>query len=99
MLFEQNFHYFDWTGLTSPSGDEVTQTPTWIRPFSLMKDSYFPNQLVGHSETKLAPIFVTNKKTNLILVDSPEHTCYFELNTKKQPKFETVEKVLKTIRK
>lgn len=98
MLLEKNFHYFDWTGRLSPSGDEVTQTPTWIRPFSLMKDSYFNNQLVGHSETKLAPIFVTNKKTNLILVDSPEHTCYFELDTKNPPKFETVEKVLKTIR-
>jgi hypothetical protein len=63
-----------------------------------MKDSYFPNQLVGHSETKFAPIFVTNKKTNLILVDSPEHTCWFELDTKNPPKFETVETVLKKIK-
>ena len=99
MILEHNFHYFDWTGLASPSGDEVTQTPTWIRPFSLIKDSYFPNQLVGHSETKFAPIFVNNKNTNLILVDSPEHTCYFELNTSKQPKFETVQTVLKNIKK
>ena len=63
-----------------------------------MKDSYFKNQLVGHSETKFAPIFVKEKSTSLILVDSPEHTCYFELNTNKPPKFETVETVLKTIK-
>lgn len=99
MLLEQNFHYFDWTGLASPSGDEITQTPTWIRPFSLIKDSYFHNQLVGHSETEFAPIFVKNKNTNLILVDSPDHTCYFELDTKNLPKFETIETVLKNIKK
>ena len=99
MLLEQNFHYFDWTGLTSPSGDEVTQTPTWIRPFSLIKDSYFTNQLVGHSETEFAPIFVKNETTNLILVDSPEHTCYFELDTKNPPKFETIKDVLRNIKK
>ena len=99
MLLKQNFHYFDWTGLKSPSGDEVTQTPTWIRPFSLIKDAYFPKQLVGHSETEFAPIFVKNKTINLILVDSPEHTCYFELDTKNPPKFETVETVLNNIKK
>ena len=97
MLLEQNFHYFDWTGHLSPSGDEVTQTPTWIRPFSLIKDSYFNNQLVGHSETEFAPIFVKDKTTNLILVDSPEHTVYFELDTQNPPKFETVQTVLKNI--
>lgn len=99
MILEKNFHYFDWTGLASPSGDEITQTPTWIRPFSLIKDSYFPNQLVGHSEAEFAPIFVKDKGTNLILVDSPEHTCYFELDTNNPPKFETIEAVLKNIKR
>ena len=64
-----------------------------------MKDSYFPNQLAGHSETEFAPIFVKNEITKLILVDSPEHTCYFELDTKKPPKFDTVETVLKNIKR
>ncbi len=62
-----------------------------------MKDSYFPNRLAGHSETEFAPIFVKDKNTNLILVDSPEHTCYFELDTKNPPKFDTVETILKKI--
>ena len=62
-----------------------------------MKDSYFAKQLAGHSETEFAPIFVKDKSTNLILVDSPEHTVYFELDTKNPPKFDTVETVLKKI--
>jgi hypothetical protein len=99
MILEHNFHYFDWTGSLSPNGDEITQTPTWIRPFSLIKDSYFENQIVGHSEAEFVPIFVKNKNTNLILVDSPEHTCYFELDTEKPPKFETISTVLKNIKK
>ena len=99
MISEKNFHYFDWTGKLSANGDEITQTPTWIRPFSLIKDSYFKNQVVGHSEAEFAPIFVKNKNTNLILIDSPEHTVYFELDTKNPPKFETIETVLKNIKK
>lgn len=97
MIIKNNFHYFDWTGHISASGDEITQTPTWIRPFSLARDPYFKNQIVGHSETEFAPIFVKNKYINLVLVDSPEHTVYFELNTKKIPKFETIQTVLKNI--
>ncbi len=99
MIQEKHFDYFDWTGKTSPSGDEITQTPTWIRPFSLAKDSYFKNQVVGHSEAPFAPLFVKNENINLILTDSPEHTSYFELDTNNLPKFETIETVLNNIKR
>ena len=98
MIQEKNFDYFNWTGKTSPSGDEVTQTPTWIRPFSLLKDSYFKNQIVGHTEAPFAPLFIKNKNINLILVDSPKHNSYFELDTNNLPKFEKIKSVLKNIK-
>lgn len=99
MIQERHFDYFNWTGKISPSGDEVTQTPTWIRPFSLAKDSYFKNQIVGHSEAPFAPLFIKNKNINLILVDSPKHNSYFELDTNNLPKFETIKNVLTNIKK
>lgn len=99
MIQENRFDYFDWTGKISPNGDEITQTPTWIRPFSLAKDPYFKNQVVGHSETLFAPLFVKNKNLNLVLIDSPKHTAYFELDTNNLPKFETIQTVLKKYQK
>ena len=44
-------------------------------------------------------IFVKNENTNLILTDSPEHTCYFELDTNNPPNFETIQTVLKNIKR
>lgn len=99
MIQKKHFGYFDWTGRISPNGDEVTQTPTWIRPFSLAKDSYFKNQIVGHSEAPIAPLFIKNENINLILVDSPKHTAYFELDTNNLPKFETIQTVLNKVKK
>lgn len=99
MIVERNFHYFDWTGTISPNGDEITQTPTWIRPFSLEKDPCFRKQIVGHSEITIAPVFVKNNYLSLVLADSPEHKVYLEFDTNNPPKFETVETVLEKIKK
>lgn len=99
MILEENFHYFDWTGVVSSSGDEIMQTPTWIRPFSLIKDSYFKNQLVGHSEAKFAPLYIKNKKTKLILADSPEHTAFLIFDANNLPEFKTVTETLRDIKR
>ena len=37
-------------GFFSPSGDEISQGPLWIRPESLLQDAYYPKQVVGHTE-------------------------------------------------
>jgi hypothetical protein len=46
---DKNYKIFDWCGLFNSEGDEVTQGPLWVRPRALISDSYFINQIVGHT--------------------------------------------------
>lgn len=63
-LFEENPNAFEFNGW-EPSGDNIGQTPIWIRPKSLMSDSIHLKksiiQVVGHTSMKQIP---TNASTN-----------------------------------
>lgn len=70
-----NYHVLD------PAGDNIFQSPLWIRPKSLLKNSYFPFQVVGHSEIcHDFPIYVINNHKKVIFCDSPEHNIIFTIN-------------------
>ena len=66
---------FEFNGIFDPTGDDIMQTPIWIRPISLMSgnkntflnDQY--NQVVGHTEVKEMPmkLMLENK---LFLIDA-----------------------------
>jgi predicted phosphodiesterase len=57
-LFVDNINAFEFNGW-EPSGDNIGQTPIWIRPNSLMKDSKQIRkswiQVVGHTRMKQIP--------------------------------------------
>ncbi len=79
----------DWHGFISASGNEVTQGPLWIRPESLLKDSYYKTQVVGHTELcydEYITLFEKGKNEDetkqIILADSPTHKCLGILDTK-----------------
>lgn len=50
-----------------PSGDDITQSPIWIRPHSLEKDRIYGIHVVGHTAMKTLNV-KWNK--NLILIDT-----------------------------
>lgn len=55
----------------SNTGDDVTQSPIWIRPQSLIKCAVEYNQIVGHTQVKTittAPNY--NNKCTLTLIDT-----------------------------
>lgn len=64
----------------SRTGDDICQGPLWIRPNSLIKDAYYSNQVVGHSELKDAPLLMYENDKKIILCDSPKHNKYHILN-------------------
>lgn len=77
-LSQLNFSDYCW----DPSGDNAVSSPLWIRPNSLLKDAYFPNQIVGHTEVKVEkPILFTHNKNNVILVDCASHNRFLILDT------------------
>lgn len=95
--------YFDWCGLWSGSGDEPQQTPTWIRPNSLLKEMFFPKQVVGHTEFKYPPAIMRPFKKDgegiLIAIDSGEHNCYYTLDTTAEIKGKTIAQLNKEVKK
>lgn len=65
-VWKEDPHAFIFDGYYSPSGDDVCQTPIWIRPISLMKDSQEIKkkgiiQIVGH--TTISKIDIDGKST------------------------------------
>ena len=54
----------------NPYGDNITQSPIWIRPKSLSGDSIGYIQVVGHTQVE-KPII----NGNIILIDSPDYYC------------------------
>lgn len=88
---DENFDYgfdelLDWHGCFSGSGDEVMQGPLWIRPHSLLKDAYYPKQVVGHTEYCFGNYTSWKKDENVIVIcDSRNHKVYDIFDTEKLP--------------
>lgn len=94
---EENFwesfdKLLDWYGLFNGSGDEITQGPLWIRPNSLLKDAYYKNQIVGHTEICLYDsIFMQQDENRVIFIDSAIHEVYGIFDTAIEHDFITYE--------
>lgn len=56
----------------SGSGNDITQSPIWIRPESLIKVMAHPKQVVGHTQVK-KPEVMNVDDTSLYLTDSPDY--------------------------
>ena len=63
-------------------GDNTYQSPLWIRPYSLLHNSAYPIQIVGHTEMcSSAPIYAQYDNNKVIFCDSPHHNLIFTINT------------------
>lgn len=72
----------DWHGFYSGSGNEITQGPLWVRPEALLRDAYYPNNVVGHTEYgMLEPLKLQIDDIKLLCVDSPLHDNIFIFDT------------------
>ena len=87
--FDDEFcELLDWHGIFSPSGDEVSQGMLWIRPPSLMNDSYYPKQIVGHTELNESffenggYLCIERNGNDFVFTDSPSHKVRNVFNTK-----------------
>ena len=78
----------DWDGCFSGSGDEVSQFCLWIRPSSLIKEPYYPKQVVGHTEYCCMGDYeaITNKDNDIVvLCDSVNHDVFDVFDTQNPP--------------
>lgn len=88
MFQNKNFKIFDFimpnklSNYYDVSGDDIWQSPTWIRPKSLLKDMKFKKQIVGHTEISDISFF-QNEDCKLIICDSPNHYPFWSLILKK----------------
>jgi predicted MPP superfamily phosphohydrolase len=69
---------FQFDGWKSQTGDEIGQTPIWIRPYSLIKDSKILReagiiQIIGHTQVKKLDV-QDGKKFGCILIDTLEES-------------------------
>lgn len=65
-----------------PTGDNIAQGPLWVRPNSLLKDAYFPNQVVGHTPTEDSnPAFLRKTENRIIIVNNTACDGNLFLNT------------------
>lgn len=84
----------DWNGIFSPIGDEETQGPFWVRPSSLLKDSAFKYQIVGHTEICMGePVYLKNIDNYISVMDSDEHNLINVIDTDlfKTSNFKTID--------
>lgn len=92
----------DWHGVWSGSGNEPEQGLLWIRPEALVKDMYYPQQVVGHTEWVVGePVRLKSKKGKLLVTDSRKHDLMYILDTEKESdnKFFTVLDYAKRLKK
>lgn len=61
------------------TGDDVTQGPTWVRPWSLIKDAYFKKQVVGHTPIKKPPLIYEKDGLSIYFVDCGKHDFQYEM--------------------
>lgn len=77
----------DWDGTFNGFGDEPRQFCLWIRPFSLLRDSAYPKQVVGHTEICDNAYIAVKKDNNyIVFCDSPSHQVFNIFDTKNPPK-------------
>lgn len=92
----------DWHGVWSGSGNEPEQGLLWIRPEALVKNMYYPQQVVGHTEWAVGdPVRLKSKAGNLIITDSRKHDLMYILDTEKEldNKFYTILDYTKRLKK
>lgn len=92
----------DWHGLYSGSGNEKIQGLLWIRPEALLKDMYYSQQIVGHTEWAVGePIRLKSKTGKVLVTDSRKHDIMYTLDTEKETnnKFFTILDYYKNIKK
>lgn len=88
-----NLNIFQFNGW-DPYGEDKTQGPTWVRPESLYKDSYFKYQVVGHTPIVHAPLILDENNADakkflkpsiegqrIIFIDNEKHDCFYSLDT------------------
>ncbi|GEM_PF-1435029 len=81
---------FDWRGFFSPTGDEVCQGPLWVRPYSLLKEAYFPNQVVGHTSYCIdEPIRLFMKNNKVCITDTESKDMIYILDTENPKEYIT----------
>ena len=71
---------------TNSYGESPYSPPTWVRPQSLLSDMWtadgkYKGQVVGHTEIRPNPSFLTQNGNHAIFVDSPEHDSIFYFDT------------------
>ena len=86
ILENKMFQHFDY--IRDPEdfrriGESIKQGPLWIRPTALIKDMYYPKQVVGHTEFQPGPLKILNKQNNTILfcTDTQAHDKSYILDT------------------
>lgn len=82
-FIDKTFKAFLFTGFNC-YGDDVTQSPLWVRPHSLVVDQYFDKQCVGHTEMEDdRPMIVTDDETGqkIVVIDTPKHDVAIVLDT------------------
>ncbi len=92
----------DWHGTWSGTGNEPEQGLLWIRPEALVKDMYYPQQVVGHTEWVVGePVRLKSKTGKLLVTDSRKHDLMYILDTEKESdnKFFTVLEYAKRLKK
>lgn len=83
-----NFSYLG----RDPCRDDIVQGPLWVRPASLLVDTYYSKQIVGHTEVgegtiaKKNPLILNKNESIVIVTDSAEHNSFFILDTEKEYK-------------
>ena len=75
----------DWHGTWSGTGNEPEQVFLWILPEALVKDMYYPQQVVGHTEwAEGEPVRLKSKTGKLLVTDSRNHNLMYILDTEKE---------------
>lgn len=78
LLHKGKYDIFHFNGI-DPYGDDMSQSPLWVRPSSLLYDMYFDKQIVGHTEIGDEPVGYKSGNKELIIVDSRKHDTVYEI--------------------
>lgn len=62
----------------SPSGDDTSEGPLWIRPLSMVINQHFSKQVVGHTEMK-KPWLYKCPKTEILIADTKDHSSFLTI--------------------
>jgi len=84
------FNYQDMSGY----GEHPSQSPSWIRPNSLLKNAAYKNQVVGHTAIGNGKIaYYTYKGNNVIFTDSEDKDLFLLFDTEKENEYLDIEKI------